>query len=71
MRSRAVEGAETLDEIKLRATALTPEDRIAVKDALLALTDGRSFLFGTEPLPDGATKRAGRSGPASGRTSTP
>ena len=31
------------------------EDRTPIRDETLALTDGRSIAFGTEPLPDGAT----------------
>ena len=49
------EAESALEEIKRRATSMSPEGRRAIEDAALTLTDGRVFAFGTEPLPDGAT----------------
>lgn len=48
-------GDEAIADIKRRATSLSPEDRVSVKDLSVALADGRTLSFGIEPLPDGAT----------------
>ena len=55
MNGRILEGGDVLESVKRRATSMAPEDRAPVRDSVLTLTDGRTFSFGTEPLPDGAT----------------
>lgn len=55
MRPQMLKGGDILADIKRRATSLSPEDRAPVRDGSIALTDGRTLAFGTEPLPDGAT----------------
>lgn len=54
-KAQVVKGGDTLADIKRRATSMSPEDRTALKGGSLSLVDGRTFAFGTEPLPDGAT----------------
>lgn len=55
MMSRVTAGAPSLAAAKRRATSMSPEDRIPSRDEVVALSDGRTLSFGTEPLPDGAT----------------
>jgi signal transduction histidine kinase len=55
LKGQAVKAGDLLADIKRRATSLSPEDRVALKDASVSLVDGRTVAFGTEPLPDGAT----------------
>lgn len=55
LRTQMVKGEAALADIKRRATSLSPEDRAPLTNGALALTDGRTIAFGTEPLPDGAT----------------
>lgn len=55
MNGRVQDGGDVLESVKRRATSFSPEDRTPIRDAVLTLTDGRTFSFGTEPLPDGAT----------------
>ena len=44
-----------LADIKRRTTSMSPDDRRPIHEGELVLTDGRTFAYGTEPLPDGAT----------------
>ena len=53
--SQVTNGGGAFDDIKRRATSMSPEDRQPIEDGAMTLTDGRSLSFGTEPLPDGAT----------------
>ncbi|MEM9169847.1 MAG: ATP-binding protein [Pseudomonadota bacterium] len=46
---------DTLTDIKRRATSMSPEARQPVADVAVDLADGRTFSFGADPLPDGAT----------------
>lgn len=55
MISRVTAGGPALAAAKRRATSMSPEDRIPSRDEIVALSDGRTLAFGTEPLPDGAT----------------
>ncbi|WP_306252325.1 PAS domain-containing sensor histidine kinase [Parvularcula sp. IMCC14364] len=41
--------------LKARVTSFAPEDRTPIEKAEVVLKDGRSFAYGTAPLPDGAT----------------
>lgn len=49
------DAGDSLAAIKSRVTSMSPEGRAPIRDGELALRDGRTFSFGTEPLPDGAT----------------
>ncbi|MEM6414444.1 MAG: ATP-binding protein [Pseudomonadota bacterium] len=53
--ARITDGRETLSMVRNRITSMRSEDRTSLKEAFLSLGDGRTFAFGTEPLPDGAT----------------
>ncbi len=55
MGERVTSGAVALGAAKRRATSMSPEDRAPAHDEVIALSDGRTLSFGTEPLPDGAT----------------
>ncbi len=55
MGERVTTGAQALTTAKRRATSMSPEDRTPLRDEVVALSDGRTLSFGTEPLPDGAT----------------
>lgn len=55
MNGRVKHGGDVLESVKRRATSFSPEDRTPIREGILTLTDGRTFSFGTEPLPDGAT----------------
>lgn len=55
LRAAAPNGADVFDDLKRRATSLSPEDRVALHGAPIQLADGRAFAAGAEPLPDGAT----------------
>ncbi len=55
MSARATSGAEALGAARRRATSMSPDDRAPAHDEIVALSDGRTLSFGTEPLPDGAT----------------
>lgn len=49
------EHGDLFTKLRTRITSFAPEDRQSMRDASLALKDGRSLSFGAEPLPDGAT----------------
>lgn len=49
------DAGDTLASIKSRVTSMSPEGRAPIRKGELSLRDGRTFAFGTEPLPDGAT----------------
>ncbi len=55
MRAFTADGGEALGLVRRRVTSMTAEDRTPIAAHPLALTDGRTLSFGTEPLPDGAT----------------
>jgi signal transduction histidine kinase len=55
MTDRVTSGEQQLASIRRRATSMTPEDRVPLREETLILSDGRTLSFGTEPLPDGAT----------------
>ncbi|MEM6538455.1 MAG: ATP-binding protein, partial [Pseudomonadota bacterium] len=55
MRAFTADGGEALNLVRRRITSMTAEDRTSTSEQQLALTDGRTLSFGTEPLPDGAT----------------
>jgi len=55
MNGRVQKGGDVLESVKRKATSFSPEDRTPIREGILTLTDGRTFSFGTEPLPDGAT----------------
>lgn len=55
MNGRVTKGADLLALAKQRATSMAPEDRKAIRDEILVLSDGRTLSLGAEPLPDGAT----------------
>ena len=55
LKAFVAEGVDALALVKRRVTSMSADDRKAVTDQTLSLTDGRTLSFGTEPLPDGAT----------------
>ncbi len=52
---KTVGGETKLAQIRRAATSKSPEDRKPFSSVELSLRDGRTFSFGAEPLPDGAT----------------
>ena len=52
---RIADGADQIKLVRQRITSMRAEDRSPIRDATLTLVDGRTFMFGAEPLPDGAT----------------
>ncbi len=55
MMGRIDEGEEKLGAVRQRITSMNAEDREPLREAVLSLADGRTLVFGAEPLPDGAT----------------
>ncbi|MEO1015202.1 MAG: ATP-binding protein [Pseudomonadota bacterium] len=55
MRAFTADGGDARSLVRRRVTSMTAEDRTPIDAHPLALTDGRTLSFGTEPLPDGAT----------------
>ncbi len=49
------EGEDSMRAIKNRIISMSPEDRRPIRNRELALRDGRTFSYSTEPLPDGAS----------------
>ena len=52
---KSVDAEEEFTRIKKCVTSMGYDDRKPIDDGFMALRDGRSFAYGTEPLPDGAT----------------
>ena len=46
---------KALKSIKKRIISMSPEDRQPIRNHEIALRDGRTFSYSTEPLPDGAS----------------
>ena len=55
IRAFTVDGTDALALVRRRVTSMTFKDRTSMTGEFLALSDGRTLSFGTEPLPDGAT----------------
>lgn len=55
MMERVTSGGDALTLARRRATSMSPDDRKALRDEVLTLSDGRTLSLGAEPLPDGAT----------------
>ncbi|WP_051881945.1 PAS domain-containing sensor histidine kinase [Parvularcula oceani] len=51
----APQAEEAFAGIKRRIVSFAPEDRVASVGDEIALEDGKSYLYATSPLPDGAT----------------
>ncbi|MEM6538880.1 MAG: PAS-domain containing protein, partial [Pseudomonadota bacterium] len=49
MRAFTADGGEALNLVRRRITSMTAEDRTSTSEQQLALTDGRTLSFGTEP----------------------
>lgn len=49
------QGEDSLGAIKKRIISMSPVDRQPIRNRELALRDGRTFSYSTEPLPDGAS----------------
>jgi signal transduction histidine kinase len=52
---KAIDAHDHIADIRRAVTSKSPEDRAPRTGIEIALDDGRTIAFGTEPLPDGAT----------------
>lgn len=52
---KAIDASSVLAAMRRTITSMSPDDRVPTTEIELALDDGRTIAFGTEPLPDGAT----------------
>ena len=52
---KAVEATEQFRNLKNCVTSMSPDARLPIENEFMSLLDGRTFAYGSEPLPDGAT----------------